>query len=417
LFVRYWDNALGEAEAAELDRRLATDPAAREWFRVLSLQAAVAAEGAAVARVNAPVRSGWSRRRVLGYLGAGLAAGVAGVVIGRRVSVGGTDGPAEPVRLAALNGEVLVRGADGQTLTGARAVPPGGTVSTSGANSSAVLAYADGTAVALAGDSALTVAATGRRLNLSSGYATADVRRPGTLVLATTVATLSGLADAVTTLGQAVRSTEVWVHRGRVTVSDPAGDELAVVGAGEQLTVQDGGGLRRQPLPDTPDNYAWDLTRPLPDGWAVGTRRVTAAGPVVVPEYWEDPYYGGAAMYQVRSHQPWATGFFRFHRDSRVRVRYRATDTGPGQVCFCVRRPDPRLPETGMLEYNGTFEETPAGRWQTLDIPAPDLLDNKHAPTFDAPWVGFLVIFNTYEADLGLEVMEFRVTRPGGAAD
>jgi hypothetical protein len=290
-------------------------------------------------------------------------------------------------------------------------------VSTSGANSSAVLAYADGTAVALAGDSALTVAATGRRLNLRSGYATADVRRPGTLVLATTVATLSGLADAVATLGHAVRATEVCVHRGRVTVSDPAGDELAVVGAGEQLTVQDGGGLRRQPLPDTPDDYAWDLTRPLPDGWAVGTRRVTAAGPVVVPEYWEDPYYGGVAMYQVRSHQPWATGLFRLHRDSRVRVRYRATDTGPGQVCFCVRRPDPRLPETGMLEYNGTFEETPAGRWRTLDIPATDLLDNKHAPKFDAPWVGFLVIFNTYEADLGLEVMEFRVTRPGGAAD
>ena len=41
---------------------------------------------------------------------------------------------------------------------------------------------------------------------------------------------------------------------------------------------------------------------------------------------------------------------------------------------------------------------------------------NKHAPKFGPPWVGFLVIFNTFEIDLGLEVAEFRVTRLGGAA-
>jgi hypothetical protein len=68
-----------------------------------------------------------------------------------------------------------------------------------------------------------------------------------------------------------------------------------------------------------------------------------------------------------------------------------------------------------MVEYNGTFEETPAGGWHTLEVPAADLLDNRHAPRFNSPWIGFLIIFNTYEADLGLEVAEFRVTRPGGA--
>ena len=62
LFARYWDDALSDAEAAELDRRLATDPAARDWFRFLSLQAAVAAEGSAVARVNGPAASGRAGR-------------------------------------------------------------------------------------------------------------------------------------------------------------------------------------------------------------------------------------------------------------------------------------------------------------------------------------------------------------------
>ena len=41
---------------------------------------------------------------------------------------------------------------------------------------------------------------------------------------------------------------------------------------------------------------------------------------------------------------------------------------------------------------------------------------NEHAPNFGPPWVGFLVIFNTYTADLGLRVAEFRVDPPGKPA-
>jgi hypothetical protein len=286
LFARYWENALGDAEAAELDRRLAADPAARDWFRFLSLQAAVAAEGSAVARVGAAPAGGWSRRRVLRYVGAGLAAGVAAAVVGRRLT---TENPADPVRLADRRGNVLVRTADGLTLDRAAAVPAGGTVTTRGAGSSAVLAYPDGTAVALTGDSALTVAATGRRMDVRRGHATADVRPPlgggRPLVLGTAVATLTGLSGAVTTLGHAVRASEVYVHQGRVTVSDPDGERLDVVGAGEQLTVRDDG-CRKQRLPETPDEYAWDLTRPLPDGWAVGTRVDGAGGAAVMVRGW-----------------------------------------------------------------------------------------------------------------------------------
>jgi hypothetical protein len=37
---------------------------------------------------------------------------------------------------------------------------------------------------------------------------------------------------------------------------------------------------------------------------------------------------------------------------------------------------------------------------------------NKNQPKFDAPWIGFLLIFNTFEPDVGLEVAEFRVEPP-----
>jgi ferric-dicitrate binding protein FerR (iron transport regulator) len=425
LFVRYWDDILTDAEASELERRLAAHPADREWFRFLTLQAVATADLSAVARAGAgpqppeaPEPSGrWSRRRALQYLGAGLAASLAVGVLGRRLM---TTDTADPVRLTALRGAVEVRTADGMRPTAVgNVLPPGGVVVTRGLNSSAVLGYPDGTSVVLAGDSILTVAATGRRLVLRRGHATADIRPPAAgrtpLTLATTVATLTGLSGAVATLGRTVRAAEVGVHQGRVTVSDPAGAELAVVREGEMLTVHAGRALHKRPMPAAPDEYAWDLTEPLPDVWPVGRREVRADGPVVVPDLWFDPYHQ-AEMYQIRSHEPWSTGFFRLFPESVVRVRYRAARTGPGQVCFCARTSDPRTPSTGMLEYDGGFEATGPGEWRWVEVRAADMLDNKHPPRFGPPWVGFLVIFNTYELDLGLEVAEFRVARPGGPA-
>jgi hypothetical protein len=67
-----------------------------------------------------------------------------------------------------------------------------------------------------------------------------------------------------------------------------------------------------------------------------------------------------------------------------------------------------------MLECNGAFAQARPGEWQWLEVKAADMLDNMHTPMFPAPWVGFLVIFNTYEADLGLKIAEFRVSGPGG---
>jgi hypothetical protein len=166
-------------------------------------------------------------------------------------------------------------------------------------------------------------------------------------------------------------------------------------------------------MPATPDEFAWDLTRPLPDGWQVGTRRRTAEGPVVEPEFWFDPYHQ-ARMSQIRSNKEWACGFFRLLPDSILRVRYWVDRPGPSQMCICVRTARSRSADTGMLECNGAFAEARPRQWQWLEVPAQDLLDNLHTPTFGPPWIGFLVIFNTYEVDLGLKVAEFRVTRPGG---
>jgi len=133
-----------------------------------------------------------------------------------------------------------------------------------------------------------------------------------------------------------------------------------------------------------------------------------------MPAWWYDPYHS-TEMWQIRSDKRWARGFFRLFPDSTVQVRYWVDRPGPSQVIACVRAA--RLPdaETGVLSANGAFENATPKQWNTLKIKASDLLDNVHAPKFAAPWVGFLLIFNTYKADLGLKIAEYRVTRPGTA--
>jgi len=162
-----------------------------------------------------------------------------------------------------------------------------------------------------------------------------------------------------------------------------------------------------------PDRFAWDLTHPLPRGWQVGTREEGPAGPVVRPAFYFDPYHR-ARMSQIRSDHDWTRGFFRLLPTSVVRVRYRVDRPGPSQLCICVRTGRSRVPDTGVLEVNGAFEGARPGEWQVLDVRAADMLDNKCAPAFGPPWVGFLVIFNTYETDLGLCVGGFEVIPPGG---
>lgn len=423
LFVRYWDNVLTDAEMQDLERRLSTDPAARDWFRFLCLQATTVGDLSAVAQAEASsapnlasrlVPTRWSRRRVLGALGVGLAAGVTGLLT--YPWWGGSENVTQ-VKLASIRGAVRVTTLDGEiTPVLGRAVARGATVTTYGVDASARLLCSDGTEISLAGDSSLALSSSGRQLMLRRGHATADLRpHPADtgLTLSTVIASLASPSGALVTLQHTSEATEVGVRDGGVTVSAPSGESLGVVGAGEMLIVQNNAG-RKEPLPATPEEFAWDLTRALPTGWHVGERVETNEGPVVVPQIYLDPYHHNAPMWQVRSNKQWARGFFRLLPDSVVQLRYKVKESGAGQMVVCVRSESTAGASTGVVEYNGAFFVHPRGEWQTLEVRADAMLDNINTPSFGAPWIGFLVIFNTYKIDLGLTIAEFRVTRPGG---
>jgi hypothetical protein len=423
LFVRYWDNVLVPAEVNELAQLLATAPTARERFQFLCLQAVASADlpasGAPLELPTDPAARGagatkreWSRRQALGVLVGGLAAGVGGIALGRWVSVAWAD---DQVKVVAVQGRVTVRTADGQTIAAQGLVPPGATVSTHGLGAVAVLLYPNGSTVSLLGDSALTVER-GQQLRLHQGTANADLRPDPDgaeqLTLLTALVALNPLSNTTITVGQGLRSIEVEVHQGKVSVATTSGAPLAVVRGGELLTVEANGAHKQGPTPPPPSDFAWNLAVPLPEGWLVGKREVAPDGPVVRTAAWPDPYYDHTTMYQIRSNHQWSRGLFRLVPDSTISVRYRAAERSPkGQVCFCVRTSHSHSSSTGMLEYDGGFEAT-GGAWKWLHIRASDMLVNKHTPKFGSPWVGFLVIFNTFETDVGLEVAEFRVSSP-----
>jgi hypothetical protein len=413
LFARFWDDALAPAERAELNDRLTADPAAREAFRAYLVQAVATAEAAPVAAARSAGPRRLSRRQLLWLAGGGVAAAATAVVLGRWYW---PDESPVGVELVEAVGEVTIKTPEWERAAAAGPVPVGAVLTTVGQSSSALLRLADGTDVSMAGESVVTLVRDGHRLQLQRGTATATAPArpagPEATTLGTTEASLSGIGGAVLTLARSAQTTEVGVQTGRVAVADAAGDPLEVVHPGEVLTVRADGGHRKQPVEPPKTEFDWDLTRPLPEGWAVGVREVTADGPVVRPVRWFDPYHK-AEMYQVRSDHRWTRPFAKLLPDSTFRVRYRAERAGRGQLTVIVRGDDLCQSETGVVEWNWAIQP---GGGQLLEVKAGAMLNNRHAPRFGPPWVAFLIIFNTYQEDLGLKIAALQVLPPGPAA-
>jgi hypothetical protein len=289
-------------------------------------------------------------------------------------------------------------------------------VATVGTNSAAVLRCADGSTISMSADTALSVLDQGRRVVVRRGGVSADVRpaadNPAAVSLCTAMAAVSSDGGAVVAVGAETDATEVQVQNGQVSVSGTAGEQIAEVCGGELLTVRGDGVHTKRPIRRVPSGYELDLSGPLPEGWHVGCREETADGPAVFPQFWYDPYHA-AVLSQIRSHKMWTRGLVRIHPDSLVRFRYQADQGGRGQMCLCVRTETSSRTVTGVLEWNDGFEGCRSGQWRTVEVRGDALLDSKESPKFDPPWIAFLLIFNTYDVDIGLRVGEFRVSRPG----
>jgi ferric-dicitrate binding protein FerR (iron transport regulator) len=420
LLARYWDDTLTPPEWDVLNARLETDAAARRWFREVCVQAVAAGEAAAPVVANhaaipsePPARRRISRRLALGF-GLGSVAGLtAGAVLTRKW----LTSPMAGARVVWTRGQVMRSGRKPEPLAVGEVVPSGTGLSTGGQTSSAMLELADGSTLCLSSDTLVAVTAGGTRVVVQQGGATADLR-PSTddrpvVSVATPLIGLSTQDGADIDLTSCGSETELTVQRGQVAATAREGG-VKDVRDGELLTVAYRGPPAVRPTPVLPDTFTLDFRERLPEGWRVGQREETPAGPVLVPELWYDPYHS-AHLYQIRSHHQWTRGLVRLFPDSVVRVRYRADRPADGQVVFVVRRPRTAFKDSGCLEWNGRFEACGPDEWKTLTVRASDMLGCKEAPAFAPPWVAFLLIVNTYTEDVGLRVAELRVTRPAAA--
>lgn len=434
LFARYWDDSLSTAEFETLNARLEADPIARRWFREMCTHSVAAGEVPLPADLTAvsptelpslpepePSPRRLSRRAAIGF-GLGTAAGVTlgGVLARTWMSTPTALTPERTwARLTWTRGEVVATagGPSGQLVAG-MVIPPGSGVSTVGPTSSAVLELADGSTLCLSADSSVAVAA-GGRVVLEQGGATADLRspmngRPPAEVGTPLVELITG-GEADVDLSTGGRATELTVQRGQVGVCDHAERIVTSVRDGELLTVAANGGRTVRPAPVVPDKFALDIRERLPEGWRVGTREVGPTGAVVAAERWYDPIYRDH-LYQIRSHNQWTRGLVRLFPNSVVSVTYHVERPADGQVVMVVRRPRVSFKDSGCVTWDGRFEGCKPGEWRTLIVPVADMLGGDSPPPFAPPWVGFMLIFNTYTEDVGLRVADFRVTRPGGSA-
>jgi ferric-dicitrate binding protein FerR (iron transport regulator) len=408
LITRHLHGALAPAEVAELSAAVVASEDVRKALAdasvlVVGLVGRFPRAEPAAARPPRPSRRWWA-----------VAAALAGVVL---VGLGAwalRPGPAPPGYVAEVESHA------GEVRVGAAGVGPGTrvesgqTVSTVGMDSGVTLRYPGGARVVLGGDTAVTLTADGpaRRVQVERGNLSADVEGDRMTIATPEAAVEAG--HAVLAVGRGPRQTEVGVTEGTARVTDPSGSPLMDMAGGDYGTVSADGVARKDRLTRPGDDYRWRPDRPLPAGWNLGRLAPGPDGFVFAPDVWDDPHIF-RRCWQIRSDARWLTGLFEIHPDTRVRVRYKVDRPGTGQLLVVVGdRPAPRA-RCNVLLAPVPFEPAPGGGWRTVELAAADWVLEKvpgRPPLPDLPWTVVLVVFNTYEEDIGLRVAEFAATRP-----
>ena len=423
LLSRYWDNTLSAEEMVELNAQLLANPEARHRLRFLSLLARVSCDHARRHPSRQQTARRRSRHRRLALVGCVAVLLIASLGLYFFKKTNNSAETTSAFTLLQCIGEVQV-GSNNivqPTQTG-QVINFGQTVATIGLDSSAVLRCEHGPSLSLMGETEAKIRdeVAGRHLSLNRGGFLAKVHlgQPAFVVTTAEAHLRTTSEECQFTAYRTLDHTEISVISGRVQVSTNDGQSVLQLSHGEIALVEANGMVLKQLATAAPEQYAWDLSRPLPADWRQGQVITEPSaqpyGRAVVPLLMDDPYLR-RTCWQIRSENRWTTGLFAFHPDTHLRIRYRVDRTGEGQL-LAVIRPDPPRPEAcQVLLAPISFTATPPGVWQTVILRTNDW-QVEHSPKrgpldYPQPWIAFLVVFNTYEQNLGLKVSEFAVRR------
>jgi ferric-dicitrate binding protein FerR (iron transport regulator) len=426
LLCGYWNGTLSEGEHAALEARLLGDPRAREALMDWSLHATQAAEskdiqGAVSPATHIQPRTPFQldRRKLLAGFGAGTAFGLlSGAVFVKWWTNNRAPAVASnvPVQLLWSQGTVVLKDASGVVINTTEPLPLGGTIETVGTQSSAMLGFGRGSTVCLSAETKLARSEQGEVLTLEQGGIAADLYPAANGNESLTVASsqlnivMSGRAEVC--LSQSSGATDLAVQQGLAMVVTGDQPQPVSVYTGELVSVSKTQETTIQPVPIIPDRLAMDFARPLPQGWTVGESVTRHGRGCVTTKLWYDPYHK-AKLHEIRSQHAYTRGLVRIYPDSVIEVDYHAERAGQVQFVICVRSIPSTRRTSGNLDWIGQVQECTDRRWKTLKLRGDEFLNHKQPPSVGPPWVGFLLIFNTADVDLGFHVAQLRVSRPG----
>ena len=261
LFVRYFDGTLDDEGMEELNGLLVSSPKARARFNDAVLI------GQTLKGADAEVKPRIARFPLL-WSGAGLAV----LILILAASIFQKDDSTSIGTMETTSGTVEVIGE----------VHSGEVITSTGAGGSTLLKFLDGTRIALAGDTTLTVTeddARGKHVRVHTGSVIASVEKqpPGKpMVLVTSQARIEVLGTEFS-LDTSTDATGLGVSEGRVRVVRLSDGESVEVVENNYVVAGRNRTFLPQPRPGVPDKLAIDFRSGLPPGWLYGLHRPRTA--------------------------------------------------------------------------------------------------------------------------------------------
>lgn len=295
---------------------------------------------------------------------------------------------------------------------------------TVGPQSFAVLRFADGSMLSIAGNTELSCSITGsqKRIVLHDGDVFAQVapQLPGQPMLIRTPKADAEVVGTKLTLFANLLATKLTVLEGLVRMKRLSDGTVINVQGGHSATASSDIAFASEPLPPVTDVWQEDFEQGIPANWELGTlvaddlpSNSTGAVRATPPEGKED-YPSG--QFFVASPRDWWRGLFRIENDTHLNFTYKVERMGWFNVMIESRSDDSAPTYSGAFVYkNPAMWTANLNQWRTVSVPlrffhVPSQAEVKRGP----PAVGDLIFrfyFSTQETDPGLIIDRIWITR------
>jgi ferric-dicitrate binding protein FerR (iron transport regulator) len=329
------------------------------------------------------------------------------------------------IRLTQATGDVrVITGAGGgtsQPVAAAAELRPGDTLRTTGAGSSAVLTYADGTRLVLVNDSSLTCLG-GARKSVVLHAGTASVRvAPQPAGSPMLLATPGAKVEVVGTrfaIAATTERTELNVSQGRVRLTRVSDGQTVDVAGGQSIATNGEATLVVHETAGAGATWAADFEDGPPKGWR-GEFVTTGLPPGsrgAMKAVFGDK--GNHTVYEVATREQWVEGLFVVHDDLHLHITLKMERPEWLNVFFASHGADGAPPPWALHLFNEMpFSPREAGRWRTVTIPLSKFKRKRDGAFRDEPPVAgevvHAVIISATEPDRGLVIDRMWITRGG----